>query len=54
MYVIYIYIQCSHTLKFNFVFRCCKNKSSNSGFSSEEIECWLKRYFQLSGDRNGG
>ncbi|XP_065652611.1 uncharacterized protein LOC136079882 [Hydra vulgaris] len=25
-----------------------------SGASAEEVERWLKRYFQLSGDRNGG
>ncbi|XP_047127795.1 uncharacterized protein LOC124816655 isoform X2 [Hydra vulgaris] len=31
-----------------------KINPSTSGAVSEEVERWIKRYFQLSGDRNGG
>ncbi|XP_047136450.1 uncharacterized protein LOC124813453 isoform X2 [Hydra vulgaris] len=31
-----------------------KINRSTSGAVSEEVERWIKRYFQLSGDRNGG
>nr|XP_047143392.1 uncharacterized protein LOC124817411 isoform X2 [Hydra vulgaris] len=36
------------------LFDAVKINPSTSGAVSEEVERWIKRYFQLSGDRNGG
>ncbi|XP_047128829.1 uncharacterized protein LOC124809157 isoform X2 [Hydra vulgaris] len=38
----------------NVLLDAVKINPSTSGAVSEEVERWIKRYFQLSGDRNGG